>query len=109
MILVVGQYPTIPLEMSIGIVYGPPTDISACGITWKTCTRERWDPDQPYGIIVKGCHTWPVHGHVYVVLVRFIPLQGWLLIQISATLSDMMIACSLPLLVEMHVYYYDDG
>jgi hypothetical protein len=89
MIIVVGRYPTIPLEMSTRIVYRPPTDSPACGIAWKTCTRERWDPDQPYDVVVKGCHTWPVHGHAYVVLFRFILLQGWLLIQIFVTLSDM--------------------
>jgi hypothetical protein len=89
MIVVVGRYPTIPLEMSIGIVYGPPTDSPACGIVWKTCTKERWDSDWPYDIIAKGCHTWSVYGRAYVVLVRFIPLQSWLLIRISATLSDM--------------------
>jgi hypothetical protein len=88
-IVVVGWYPTIPLEMSIGIVYGQPTDSPVCGIVWKTCTRERCDPDRPYDIVVKGCHMWPVRGRAYVMLVRFIPLQGWLLIQISATLSDM--------------------
>jgi hypothetical protein len=76
MIVVTGWCPTIPLEMNIGIMYGPPTDSTACGIAWKTYTRERWDPDQLYGIIVKGCHTWPVHGHVYVMLVGFIHLQG---------------------------------
>jgi hypothetical protein len=74
MIVVVGQYPTIPLEMSNGIVYKPPTDSPVCGIAWKTCTRKRWDPDRPYGIIVKGCHMWPIRGHEYVVLVRFVPL-----------------------------------
>jgi hypothetical protein len=89
MIVVIGWYPTIPLEKSIEIVYGPPTDSPACGIVWKTCTRERWDPDWPYGIIAKGCHTWHVRGRGYVVLVRFVPLQGWLLIPISAALSDM--------------------
>jgi hypothetical protein len=78
MIVVVGRYPTIPLEMSIGIVYEPPMDSPACGITWKTCTMERWDPDRPYNVIAKGCHAWPVHGHVYVMLVKFISLQGWL-------------------------------
>jgi hypothetical protein len=89
MIVVVGRYPTIPLEMSTRIVYGAPTDSPACGITWKTCTRERWDLDRPYGIVAKGCHMWPVRGRAYVVLVRFIPLQDWLLIRISVTLSDM--------------------
>jgi hypothetical protein len=89
MIVVVGRYPTIPLEMSIGIVYGPPTDSPACGIMWNTCTRKRWDPDQPCGIVMKGCHTWHVRGRVYIVLVRFIPLQGWLLIRIFVTLPDM--------------------
>jgi hypothetical protein len=89
MIVVVGRYPTIPLEMSIGIVYEPSTDSPAYGIAWKMCTRERWDPDRPYNIIAKGYHTWPIHGRAYVVLVRFIPLQDCLLIRISTTLSDM--------------------
>jgi hypothetical protein len=40
MIVVVGQYPTIPLEMFTRIVYGPPTDSPECGITWKMCSRE---------------------------------------------------------------------
>jgi hypothetical protein len=74
MIVVVGWYPTISLEMSIGMVYGPSTDSSACSITWKACTRERWDPDRPYGIVVKGCHKCHVYMRAYVVLVRFIPL-----------------------------------
>jgi hypothetical protein len=88
MIVLVGRYPNIPLEMSTGIVYGSPTDSPACGIMWKTCTRERWDPDRPYNVVVKGYHTWPVRGRAYIVLVRFIPLYDWLLIQISATLSN---------------------
>jgi hypothetical protein len=74
MIIVVGQYPTIPLEMSTEIVYRPPTDSSACGITWKMCTRKRWELDRPYNIVAKGNHMWPIYGHVYVVLVRFISL-----------------------------------
>jgi hypothetical protein len=104
MIVVVGWYPTIPLKMSTEIVYGPPTDSPACGIMWKTWTRERWDPDRSYDIIVKGCHTWPVRERVYVVLVMFIPLQGWLLIQISTTLSDMSDSLFTAPLVEMHVF-----
>jgi hypothetical protein len=75
MIIVVGRYPTIPLEKSIMIVYGPPTDSLTCGIMWKTCIRERWDLNRPYGIVAKGCHMWHVCVRVYVVLVRFIPLQ----------------------------------
>jgi hypothetical protein len=89
MIIVVGWYPTIPLEMSIGIVYRQPTNSPVCGITWKTCTRERWDPDRPYDTIAKDCHMWPIRERAYVVLIRFVPLQGWLLIRISAILSDM--------------------
>jgi hypothetical protein len=89
MIVVVGRYPTIPLEMSTRIVYGSPTDSPACGTMWKTCTRERWDPDRPYDVVAKGCHMWPVRRRVYIMMVRFITLQGWLLIRISATLSDM--------------------
>jgi hypothetical protein len=109
MIVVVGRYPIIPLEISIGIVYEPPMDSPACGIMWKTCTRERWDLDRSYGIVAKGCHMWSVRGRAYVVLIRFIPLQGWLLIWISATLSDMSDSLITAPLVEMHVYYYDDG
>jgi hypothetical protein len=40
--------------MFIGIVYGPATNSSECCITWKTCTRERWDPDRSYDIVAKG-------------------------------------------------------
>jgi hypothetical protein len=80
MIVAVGQYPTIPLEMSIVIVYSSPKESPACGIVWKTCIRERWDPDRPYDVVAKGCHTWSIRGRAYVMLVRFIPLQGWLLI-----------------------------
>jgi hypothetical protein len=109
MIVVVGQYPTIPREMSIRIVYGSPTDSPLCGITWKTSTWGRWDLDRPYNIVVKGCHMWPARGHAYVMLVRFIPLQGWLLIQISVTLSDMSDSLFTAPLIEMHAYYYDDG
>jgi hypothetical protein len=45
MIVVVGRYPTIPLEMFSGIVYRLATDSPVYGIMWKTCTSERWDPD----------------------------------------------------------------
>jgi hypothetical protein len=89
MIVVVKRYLTIPLEMSIVIVYGPPMDSPEFGIALKTCTSEMWDPNRPYDIVGKGYHTWPVRGHTYVVLVRFIPLLGWLLIRISVTLSNM--------------------
>jgi hypothetical protein len=40
----VGRYLTSHAVMYTGIVYGPPMDTPKCGITWKTCTRERWDP-----------------------------------------------------------------
>jgi hypothetical protein len=109
MIVVVGRYTNIPLEMSVGIVYMPPTDSPACDIMWKMCTRKSRDPDRPYGIAMKGCHTWPVRGCAYVMLVKFIPLQGWLLIQISTTLLDMSDSLFTVPFIEMHVYYYDDG
>jgi hypothetical protein len=89
MIVVVGWFPTILLEMSIEIVYEPSKDSLACGITWNMCTRERWDPDRPYGIVAKCCHTWHVRVRAYIMLVRFIPLQSWLLIWISMILSNM--------------------
>jgi hypothetical protein len=90
-------------------VYGPPTDSPACGITWKTCTREMWDPDRSYVVVAKGYHMWPVRRCVYVMLVRLIPLQGCLLIRISETLSDMSDSLFTAPLVELHVYYYDDS
>jgi hypothetical protein len=80
MIVVVVRYLTIPLEMFIQIVYVPPTDSLVCGIMWKMCTRERWDPDRPYDVVAKGCHRWLIRGRVYIVLVMFIPLHGLLLI-----------------------------
>jgi hypothetical protein len=52
-IVVVGRYPIIPLEMFTEIVYGPPTDSPTCGIVFKMCTRERWVPDHSYDVIVK--------------------------------------------------------
>jgi hypothetical protein len=70
---------TIPHHSSIDvhdIVYEPPMDTSACGIEWKTCTMDRWDLDRPYDAVAKGCHTWHIRGCTYVLLVRFIPLQG---------------------------------
>jgi hypothetical protein len=42
-------------------------------------------------------------------LVRFIPLQGWLLIQISVTFLDMSDSLFTAPLIEMHASYYDDG
>jgi hypothetical protein len=102
MIIVVGRYPTIPLEMSIGIVYEPPMNSLACGIAWKMCTRERWDPDKPYDVVVKECHMWSVRGHTYVVLVRFIPCRAGYWFRYLWHSWIWVIACSLPPLIEMH-------
>jgi hypothetical protein len=57
-------------------VYGKPTDSAACGATWKMCTRERWDPDQPYDVVEKGCHTCLVRGRTHDMLVRFYTPAG---------------------------------
>jgi hypothetical protein len=56
--------------MSIEIVYGPPTDSPVCGIMWKTCTKERWDPNRPYDVVAKGFHMWPIRERAYIVLIR---------------------------------------
>jgi hypothetical protein len=109
MIIVVGRYPTIPLEISIRIVYMPPMDSLMCGIVWRTCTKERWDLDWSYDIVVKDWHAWSICGRAYVMLVRFIPLLDWLLIRISVTLLDMSDSLFTIPLIEMHVYYYDDS
>jgi hypothetical protein len=60
---------------------------------WKTCTRVRW------ALIVSLTSSWIIATRgalrAYVCrVVRFIPLQGWLLIQISATSRIWVMACS---------------
>jgi hypothetical protein len=57
---------------------------------------------------VQGCQTWHVRGRAYVKLVKFIPLQGWLLVRISVTLSNMSDSLFTTTLIEMHVEYYVD-
>jgi hypothetical protein len=56
--------------------------------TWKTCTSVRW------ALIIFLTASWTVATRgalraCVCCIVRFIPLQGWLLIRISATPSDM--------------------
>jgi hypothetical protein len=63
-------------------------DVSTEAYTWKTCTRVRW------ALIVSLTTSWIVvtRGAIWACVcrvVRFIPLQGWLLIRISTTPSDM--------------------
>jgi hypothetical protein len=62
--------------------------VSAEAYAWNTCTRVRWD------LIVSLITSWIVVTRVALLayvcrVVRFIPLQGWLLIRISTTPSDM--------------------
>jgi hypothetical protein len=40
----VGRSLTFPAMIYTVIVYRPPTNSPVCGITWKTCTREKCDP-----------------------------------------------------------------
>jgi hypothetical protein len=82
-----GIYPIIPHGCLEGIVHGPFTD-ARWGIAWKTCTRVRW------ARIVSFTASWTVATHgAFVVhmchVIRFYPLQGVLLIRISATPSEM--------------------
>jgi hypothetical protein len=51
-------------------------------------TRVKWDSARLFGHVVNCCHLWCLRAYVFHV-VRFIPLQGCLLIQISVTPSDM--------------------
>jgi hypothetical protein len=62
--------------------------VSAKAYAWKTCTRVRW------ALIISFTASWTIAtcGALWACVcrvVRFIPLQGWLLIQISTTPSDM--------------------
>jgi hypothetical protein len=86
------SYSTIPHGCLEGIVHGPPMDSRVCGIAWKTCTWMRW------ALIVSMATSWTVATHGALLarvrcVVMFIPLQGWLLIRISATPSKMGDAC----------------
>jgi hypothetical protein len=74
-IVVVGRDPTIPLKMFTEIVYGSPMDNSVWDIAWKMCTRERWDPDRPYDVVVKVWHMWYARVRAYVMLVKFSPCR----------------------------------
>jgi hypothetical protein len=61
--------------------------VSTKAYVWKTCTRVRW------ALIVSLATSWIVATCCALLscvcrVVRFIPLQCWLLIQISVTLSD---------------------
>jgi hypothetical protein len=83
----VARYLTTSIMMYTGIVYVHP-QIAQRGIAWKTCTRERWDPDR----LFDSCHElWP---HVWFWrpcmcrVIRF-SLTRCILSQISAIPSDM--------------------
>jgi hypothetical protein len=62
--------------------------VSTVAYAWEMCTRVRW------ALIISLATSWIVvtHGALHACVchvVRFIPLQRWLLIQISITSSDM--------------------
>jgi hypothetical protein len=66
----------------------PTQGVSTKAYAWKTCPRVRW------ALIISLTASWIVatHGALQACVchvVMFIPLQGWLLIQISVTPSDM--------------------
>jgi hypothetical protein len=80
--------------MYTGIVYGPPMDSLACGITWKTCTREKCTPTR----LFDHCHElWPLMVPSWlpsVVLLGCYLAKGKL-IRISMKPSDMGHTCLL--------------
>jgi hypothetical protein len=108
MIVVVGWYPTIPLEMSTRIVYGPPTDrpaLVSCGRRALGTSETRIDPMiSLWKVVIRGLSTgarmlcW---SSLYLCRVGY-----WFESPLHTRIW--VIACSLPPLVEMHVYYYVD-
>jgi hypothetical protein len=58
----VGQSLTSRTMMYTRIVYRPPTDSPACGITWKMCTRERCSPPDSLIVVTNCGHLWCIHG-----------------------------------------------
>jgi hypothetical protein len=75
------------------IVYMPPMDSPGCGITWKTCNRERWDLADSLIVVMNCGHSWCMCGSLCRV-VRLLPCKV-ILIWISVTPSDMGDDCSL--------------
>jgi hypothetical protein len=108
MIVVVGRYPTIPLEMSIGITSHPwiAQRVVSCGRHALGRGGTQIDPTLSLQkVAICGLSTgarmlcWSV---LYSCRVGY-----WF--GSSRHSRIWVIACSLPPLVEMHVYYYDDG
>jgi hypothetical protein len=84
----VGWYLTSPTVMYTEIVYGAPTDSPVCGIVWKTCTREKWNPTWVFD---RYRELWPLvgSGRPHMCHVAWFSLTRCILIQISVTPSDM--------------------
>jgi hypothetical protein len=82
----VGWSLTSHAVMYTGIVYGPPMDSLACGIMWKTCTRERCDLTRLFDRCHNCGHSWCCRGF---------SLARCKLIQISTKPSNMGDTCLL--------------
>jgi hypothetical protein len=83
----VGRYITSPAVIYKWMVYGPPTNSPVYGITWKTCTRERWDPTW----LFDRCHELRLHvgsGRPHVCRVaRFFPRKMYIYSNLHDTLG----------------------
>jgi hypothetical protein len=83
----VGRYLTT-LFMLYRIVSGHPRCVRR-GIRMEDGTRARSDPTRLFDRIMNCCHSWCPPSMCVCHMVKVIPLQGWLLIRICATPSDM--------------------
>jgi hypothetical protein len=90
----VGWYLTSPTVMYTGIVYKPHTDSPVCGITWKTCTRGRWDPTDSLIVVANCGRMWGLRSLMCVVLLGCY-LAMFKLTRVSTKPSDMGDTCLL--------------
>jgi hypothetical protein len=101
----VGWSLTSPVVMYTGIVYGWRTDSLACGIMWKTYTRDRCDPAQLFDC----CHElWPLVSPSWltcVVLLGYFPRKdvNWLESSWNPRIWVILACCSHS--VDVHFIY----
>jgi hypothetical protein len=105
----VGWSLTSPAVMYTRIMYGPPTDSPACGIVWKTYTRERCDPAR----LFDHCHElWPLMVPLWLTCAMFsgfFPIKdvNWLKSLWNPQIWVILAYCSHFVEVPFHLWSYE--
>jgi hypothetical protein len=105
----VGRSLTSLVVMHTGIVYVPPTDSPACGIAWKTYTRERCDPTWLFDCCLK---LWPLMlplWFTWVMLSCYFPCKdvNWLEFPRNPRIWVILACCSHSIEVSFHLCSYE--